>query len=382
MRRPLIEAALDCFAEALRASLGDGIAVRAVHASAEPAARTVEAAIDVDGATGWLRIEPPDRPGRIVHPAFVLATCGDRPAPEPIDRRLVALARRLEALDALGDAITRLRVALSPVTAAVEPLDEHVARRSWPSDATWLTRLSSAFRRRYGQPLSVVHLPGGPPSIGFPDVVPWQCIFLEAPAPLLDDARMRAYLEDLGFAVGFRRRLSVVPLPAAFEQRARRAGLATALRAAFVPTLPPVLSARRWLRELSRGRLPIHRWGLPGLRLATVAGRVAERISPRLAASWHDHLHALGHDTSTHLWTLHRLDKSQLGSIRALCHLALRRGHSSIRLVAGALENELVRRCWTLWHRTRVPEHFDAAYERDIAPWIETLRAELGDPST
>lgn len=276
-----------------------------------------------------------------------------------------ALREALDAplrADAVADAVGVLRAEVAPAAPRRAPLEARWLGEDGPLLAPWI----AAYRRAYGVGLEAVWLDGDDtPSVGFTAGLDDQAVLLHAPPPFREDARMIAYLEDLGFAVDGRDRVSVVPLPrvflrrfslleAASEGRARTPALVPELRRARAKVFAP----RTWLYAVAGGALPINVHSTIS-RLLAVARRAP--LPRGVTASMDDHLHAIGHDVGVHALALHRVPARRMGALRRLARVALARGRATS--AASFFEERLTRACTELWAEIGRPEDFEARYE-------------------
>lgn len=284
-----------------------------------------------------------------------------------------ARPRLADAREAMDEALATLRHAIRSEPPQPTPLTASNAK-ALLGDGT-LAATVDAFARHYGAPLETVSLPGDDvPSVRFPAVVRDQELLMFAPAPFREDARMRAYLSDLGFAIDADHRVSTVPLPASFERRRRRLGALGGLEPELVRLRWPIFSPRGWLRRLSRGVIPVNIDGRLGRALGAASRRLPVPGATR--AYLHNHFHALGHDVGMHALAMHRVPTSQMSELRRLARAALRRGRAEG--AARFFEERLTRACVDAWADVRRPEAFAARFERDFAALRRELAREAG----
>lgn len=268
-------------------------------------------------------------------------------------------------------ALDGLREALRVTPPRSEALDRRSATRLLGEDGPRLAETVEAFAECYGQPLVAVFLEGDPvPSIRFPAVAPEQELLMYAPPPFREDARMQAYLLDLGFEVDRGCRVSTVPLPASFARRRARLEARGGLRPELVPLRWPLFSPAAWLREVARGVIPVNVNG----RLGGWLARLARLPVPGATRAYlNNHFHALGHDVGLHGLALHRVPAPAMAELRRLA-----RGARSVERAARFFEETLTRACVDLWAEVRRPEEFAPRFERAFGGLRRELAHEAG----
>ena len=286
---------------------------------------------------------------------------------EPPGEWVAALQRRLSAdrQRALSSAIDGLRSATALRPPEELPLEDHLHELG--AEAPLLEPLALAYREHYGESVALVRWPSGPPSLLFPDVVPEQSIFLQGSSHLERDVRFAAYLRDLGYGM-VEGKLRLVPTPAAFVARREALGLDEhGLRPRLVRARSPALSPRVWLRSLGRGVFPINVRGALAYRLTRPARELGRRIHRELATLWNSHFHALGHDMSLHVFSMHRLERRHTRPLTERAHRATRAlDPRRVLSVAGYVEGDLTRHCTRVWNDIDTPEAFEFQVDADF----------------
>lgn len=360
---------MDRFAAVLAPRLGPAWAVRDTRVSFDSTGWSVRCDATADGAPVVLLMSPPHASGQVRHPGFTLGVVDGAPR-APLEPA---------ACDAVAEALAELRRRVRPEPAPSEPLDGRRARVLLGADGARLAPSIDAFRRHYGEPLRAVFLGGDrAPSIAFPPVAPEQELLMYAPPPFREDARMAAYLADLGFAVDARGRISTVPTPAAFARRRRRLSIdAEGLRPALRPSTEALFSPRAWLSQIADGVLPINVHGRLSHALTAPARAISVRLHRELRAYWNNHFHALGHDMGMHSLTMHRVPSAAMARMRAVAVEALRRGRAPSRRVATFFEERLTRTCHERWAEVTRPEGFARAFDAAAPALFDALNREL-----
>jgi len=365
VRTAAIDAACGRFEATLAGHLAPALALRDTRVTTDPHGWRVRLRADSPDGPLELSIAPPRAPGE----RLTWSLAGGSGALRE------ALGAPLGA-DAVADGVGSLRDAVARGEPRRAPLEARWLGEDGPPLAPWI----DAYARAYGVALEAVWLEGDEtPSVGLPAALDDQAVLLHAPPSFREDARMIAYLEDLGFAVDARDRVSVVPLPRGFARRYarliaarpppardRREGRSPREPGAHRPALVPelrrvrakVFSPRDWLRAVAGGVLPINVHGAISHLVATARRAPLPRS---VTASMDDHLHALGHDVGVHALALHRVPPRRMAALRRLARVALGRGRATA--AASFFEERLTRACTELWASARRPEDFEAAYE-------------------
>lgn len=274
------------------------------------------------------------------------------------------------AVDTLGCALDRLLDdTKTPEPARAEALDGENTPQLFADEGSILAPLTEFFRRHYRTSLDAVCIGGSDrPSLRFPDVALGQNVFMGAPPAFTQDALLRAYLADLGFAVSSGSMLSTVPTPARFmERRGEGEDGKDGYVPALLPTRTAVLSARQWLGYVSRGRFPINLYSRYSY-LLTTPWRVAScRLHHELSTMWNSHFHALGHDMALHVFTMHRIPSSW---VRRLAQMAATAGRTEGGRhgteAAWFFEGPLTRLCTEIWREIEDPRDFAGKFDARI----------------
>ncbi len=268
--------------------------------------------------------------------------------------------------DALADALTTLRRETRLAPPAPEPLDAH-SIDAFGDEASLIRPLLDSYRDHYGRGLELVRWPSGPPSILFPDVVQEQSVFATVSVPFAEDVRMRAYLRDLGYGL-LGRKMRLVPTPAAFRARRAAVGLgASGFAARLIRARIPVLRTRPWLVGLAEGTFTVNLRSARLNRWTRLTREIGRRLHPELAAMWHTHFHALGHDMGLHVFALHRIPESGMADLKARARRAAQGRRRNALSTAAFFEGELTRRCVDIWDKLAHPAEFAARFAAEAA---------------
>lgn len=364
MRTAEIDAALRRFEVSLGAQLA-------------PAIRSVRGArLSIDGGGASIACEGATESGacaiRIARPG---ADAGPRSSGIVVHAGAarVGASARLEAIALAVDVL--VEAARRPREPRCEPLDGARARALWGEEGALLAPGIDAFRAHYGAAPHAVFLDGDEaPSIALPDVAGEQGVLLHAPPPFREDARMRAYVEDLGFAIDARDRVSTVPLPSSFARRRARLGAQGGFAPVLVPWRLALIAPSRWLARLARGVLPINVRGRASYALSAPA-RALGRAVPSIRAAWNTHFFALAHDMGLHALAMHRIGEGAMTALRGLAERALARGAGAAARAAAFFEERLTRACCDLWVDVRDPDAFAARFDAVLPGLVGELRA-------
>ena len=375
MRTASITAAYGRFAADLTEQLGAGVRVAGVRVRFDSRGRCVRCTVSVGGASAELiyggqpfergpfeqgrrRSEPQRLPWRLE---------GDRDATH---RLCGALAARLDDLGDLRATLLCEQVE-PPRYRSVELTPAACAAHLGPEGRV-LAGSFVAFARYFGEPLHLVwRAADSPPSIEYPPVTD-QAVLLHAPPPLREDALFLAYLDDLGYGVDARGKVSAVPLPFAFSKRRRQLRATGGLWPQLQVYRATLYSSRAWLTHIADGVLPVNAHGPTSRGLALLATAPLHSSQKEKLTT---HFHALAHDMGLHVLACHRVPAARMRELSRLARVALGRGRGPTRRAAEFFEEPFTRTCMSVWAEIEHPDGFADALERHFP----ALHAELAE---
>ena len=365
MRTAAIDEACGRFEATLSPRLGPALDLSDTRVTFDTKAWSVRCRADTPSGPLELRIAAPRREGDTL--SWQLSGEPDRAARwrSELDERLAGAGSA-----SVAAAVDVLRRDVAPREPAHSPLTGSIARATLGEDGALLAASVDAFGRYYGEPLVAVALAGDDaPSVGFPPVVRDQELLMYAPPPFRQDARTRAYLEDLGFAIDKRHRVFAVPTPRVFSRRGARLGVSGGLRPELRVLRATLFSPRAWLSAIIEGVFPINVHAVIANALARLGHRAP--LHPSQHEKLNNHFHALGHDMGIHTLAMHRVGKGQMAELRRLARVARGRGRAGP--AARFFEERLTRACVDTWAELEHPDEFSRAF----GPTFQVLRAEL-----